>query len=112
MVDDGWVPATCTLPTMEQPVRRAQFDDLFTQDVISVEQPAAGILRLELRAVPDVAARAAGLAARETACCSFFTFNLTITEGKIGMVVSTEPEHEPVLAALAASASSRVGRVS
>lgn len=104
MAEDAWVSASCTLPTDEQPLRRREFDDLFAQDVLAVSQTSPAEVRFELRADPDVAARAAGLAARETGCCSFFTFELTIIDGTIGMVVSAEPAHEPVLAALAARA--------
>ena len=106
---DDWVPAACTLPTIEQPLRRAEFDDLFAHDVLTVEQTSPQAVRFELRADPDVAGRAAGLAARETGCCSFFTFSLTITDGRLTMVVSTAPEHAPVLAALAARAEAKAG---
>lgn len=110
MVDDGWVPASCTLPAADQPLRRDEFDAPFSHDLIGVDQPTGGVLRFELRADPDVAARAAGLAAQETGCCSFFTFDLTITEGKVDMLVSTGPAHEPVLAELATRARSKMGQ--
>lgn len=107
--EDDWVPASCTLPTAEQPLRRREFDDLFAQDVLAVSQTSPVEVRFELRADPDVASRAAGLAAKETGCCSFFTFELTIADSTIGMVVSTEPAHETVLAALAARAQATMG---
>ena len=109
MAEDDWVPASCTLPTAEQPLRRREFGDLFAQDVLAVRQTSPTELRFELRADPDVAARAAGLAAKETGCCSFFTFALTIADGTIGMLVSAQPAHEPVLAALAARAQDMMG---
>ena len=87
------------LPTAEQPLRRAEFDDLFADDVLSVTQLSSLELRLELRPHAEVAARAASLAAKETGCCSFFTFALTITEGMVAMTVATEPDHQVVLAA-------------
>ena len=108
-LDDNWVPAACTLPTAEQPLRRAEFDDLFAEDVISVNQLSPMQLRLELRPDPTVAARVASLAAKETGCCSFFTFGLTITDGTVSMSVSTEQEHRSVLAALGARAQAKVG---
>lgn len=80
-LDGTWVPAACTLPTAEQPLRSAEFDDLFAEDVLSVNQPSPRQLRLELRPDATAAARAAGPAAKETGCCSFFTFGLTITDG-------------------------------
>ena len=109
LMADDWVPAACTLPTIEQPLRRTEFDDLFANDVLTVEQPSPESVRFELRADPDVAGHAASLAARETGCCSFFTFDLTITDGRLAMVVSTAPEHSPVLAALAARAEAKAG---
>lgn len=102
MVDDDWVPAACTLPTAEQPLRRGEFDALFAEDVLRVDQLSPLQVRLELRPDAEVAARAAGLAAKETGCCSFFTFALAITEGTVSMTVSTEQEHRTVLAALGA----------
>ena len=109
LLDDGWVPAACTLPTAEQPLRRAEFDDLFAEDVIRVNQMSALEVRFELRADSEVAARAACLAAKETGCCSFFTFGLTITDGTISMAVSTEPAHAAVLAGLGARAQAKLG---
>src|SRR4051794_34536524 len=97
MTDETWVPSACALPTVDQPLRVAEFDDLFANDVLGVEETPRGI-RLKLRPAPDVVARAAGLAARETGCCSFFTFELTITEGRTEMIVSAEPSHRQVLA--------------
>ena len=35
MAEDDWVPAACTLPTTEQPLRRAEFDGLFAKDLLS-----------------------------------------------------------------------------
>ncbi len=108
-LDDAWVPAACTLATQEQPLRQAEFDDLFAEDVVSVAQLSPLHLRLELRPDAAVAARAAGLAVRETGCCSFFRFYLTITDGTVSMTVSTEQEHGSVLAALGARARATVG---
>ena len=106
---DDWIPESCTLPTVEQPLRRTEFDDLFAEDVVAVEQRSPSELRLELRADPNAAMRAASLATRETGCCSFFAFVLAITDGKVEMTISTGPAHEPVLAALAARAGAKAG---
>ena len=64
----------------------------------------------DLRAKPEVAAaQAANPATKQTACCSFFRFDLTITDGKVAMVVTTDSPHETVLAALAARAEAKGG---
>lgn len=65
-------------------------------------------IRLELRPDAEVAARAASLAAKETGCCSFFTFGITITDGTVTMTVSTWQEHRTVLTALRARAQAKV----
>ncbi len=108
-VHGDWVPSSCTLPTVEQPLRRREFDGFFAEDVLSVDQVTPREVRFALRAEPEVAGRAAKLAAEETGCCSFFAFDLTITDGKVDLVVSTKPPHETVLAALAERANSLVG---
>ena len=58
-----------------------------------------------LRAEPEVAGRAAELAARETGCCSFFAFTLTATGGALTLDASVADPHVEVLDALAARAS-------
>ena len=74
-----------------------------------MEQVSAEQLRFELRANAEAAARAAGLAVKETGCCSFFTFDLSISDGTVSMTVSTGLAHAAVLAALRDRAAARVG---
>ncbi|WP_248579591.1 hypothetical protein [Nocardioides sp. InS609-2] len=112
LVGDDWVPDACTLPTVEQPLRRAEFDDLFARDVLAVVGESPHRVRLDLRADPAAAARAAGLAVKETGCCSFFTFDLTIADGAVSLGIETAPAHGAVLAALGARAESRMGAAS
>lgn len=111
IADDGpsWAPAACTLPTAERPTRQAEFDALFADGVRHVERRGPTALRLTLRPTPDVAAHAAGLAMRETRCCSFFTFTLVATGGALDLDVTTPAEHAAVLDALADRAE-RAGR--
>ena len=104
-----WVPSSCTLPTVEQPLRQAEFDLLFAEDVLTVEQTSHLQVTFALQPTAEAAARAAQLATAETGCCSFFTFGLTITDGHVDMVVATDPQHGHVLTALAARATSLVG---
>ena len=97
-----WVPPdACTLPTVEQPLRTAQFDDLFATGVTAVERVARTRLRLELAPQPAVAARAAELAVRETDCCGFFTFTLTTTGSRVQLEVAVPVTRVDVLDALA-----------
>lgn len=109
LADDDWVPAACTLPTVEQPLRRREFDELFAGDVVAVMSESGTRTRFDMRPDRDVAARVAALAVDETGCCSFFEFHLSIGDGTVTLDIGTAPEHQDVLAALTARARSRVG---
>jgi hypothetical protein len=71
-----WVPESCSLPTVEQPLRVAEFDDLFATAVAPAERLGPAGLRVHLPAGDEVASTARDLAARETECCSFFAFEV------------------------------------
>jgi hypothetical protein len=105
----SWVETTsCTLPTAEQPVRVAEFDDLFGTAVRAVERIDATTLRLVLDA--SARDRARDLAARETTCCSFFSFDLTPAgDGRVAMRVGVPAAHVAVLDGFAARAASAAG---
>lgn len=98
LLDDTWVPDACTLPSADRPFRVAEFDDFFASGVTRATRTDAGGLSFAVR--PEAAARAADLAVKETGCCSFFTFELTIATGGVDLLV-TAPGHDDVLAALA-----------
>jgi hypothetical protein len=72
----SWVPEACTLPTAERLPRRAEFDDLFAS-ATDVERRGPRWLRITLAGDQDLAQRVRDLAARESACCAFFTFTVT-----------------------------------
>lgn len=98
-----WVPEECTLPTAEQPLRVAEFDELFATALRHVERVTPTTVRLTLDRAAGTAARE--LAARETACCSFFTFTFTDgTDGHLVMSVTVPAAYVEVLAALTAQA--------
>ncbi|WP_141577833.1 hypothetical protein [Actinomadura sp. WMMA1423] len=107
--DQGWAPQACTLPTAERPLRVAEFDAFFAEAVTAVRSAGAGRARMELRPEPRVAARAAGLAARETGCCSFFTFTVTAGGGALALEISVDDRHTEVLDALTARAARLIG---
>lgn len=98
---DSWVPQTCTLTTVDQPLRQAEFDELFHTAVTSVQRPDRLRLRLELTPDAIVAARTADLLVREAACCSFFTFTLTTTAGALSLEVAVPAAYADVLDAVA-----------
>ncbi|MFI9845458.1 hypothetical protein ACIHFD_51145 [Nonomuraea sp. NPDC051941] len=108
-LDQQWVPSACTLPTAEQPLRVAEFDALFAEAVRAVRRPDRTRLLLDLVFAPDNAGRASQLAARESGCCSFFSFTLTIADGVMGLEVRVPEQHVKVLDALQARAEAAAG---
>lgn len=99
-IQQPWVPAGCMLPTLDQPMRQEQFDDLFQTAVRSVERVGTGHARLDLVPEPAVASRAADLAMREAGCCSFFTFTLSVSGEQLGLDIVVPPDRQAVLDAL------------
>ncbi len=97
----GWAPDACTLPTAERPLRAAEFAGLLADAVRHSERPEPTRLHLDLRPDPAVAARAAGLAAAETECCSFFTFTVTAAGGALSLDITVPAAHTATLDALA-----------
>ncbi|MFD4638027.1 hypothetical protein ACFWN2_11975 [Lentzea sp. NPDC058436] len=98
-MDDAWVPEACTLPTADRPFRVAELDDLLAG--AARHRPSRTRLVVELEPRPEVAARAADLAVRETGCCSFFTFDLTMTGDGVSLAISVPDSRAEVLDALA-----------
>jgi hypothetical protein len=103
---DKWlVTGACTLPTVEQPVRLAEFDQLFGDAVRRVER-LDGTVRLHLVGDPGLRDRVRDLVDRESQCCSFFSFDIAGTDRELDLVVSVPPERAALLAELAARAES------
>jgi hypothetical protein len=98
------VPASCILPTVAQPVRLAEFDELFATAVRSVHRAEPARLCLELDPDPDMAARVANLMVRESGCCSFFAFTLSMADHRLRWEVTVPTERVRVLDALTARA--------
>lgn len=73
-----WVPQACTLPTEDQPLRVAEFDELFAVAVRPADRLAPSTLCVHLPPGEDTVLVAQDLVARETDCCSFFTFELRV----------------------------------
>lgn len=95
------VPDACTLPTVQQPARLAEFDALFAE-VVRGSRIARTHLRLWLPGRVGLRAQVEDLAARETACCGFFTF--TVSEPSAGTLIfdiEVPPGHVDVLDAMA-----------
>jgi hypothetical protein len=110
--EPGWAPDSCTLSADGRRLRQAEFGELFTETVAAVERPEPTRLRLHLQPGPQVAARAAGLAAAETACCSFFTFVLTAAAGSLILDITVPVTQLPILDALTERAAAAVAGIS
>jgi hypothetical protein len=103
------VPDECTLPTAEQPLRLAEFDALFARAVRAVGRPAPQHLRLSLSGEPDLAGTVRDLAARETACCSFFDFTVISSGRAVTLDIRVPTAYTGVLDALAERATALSG---
>jgi hypothetical protein len=103
---DITVPAAagCTLDAAGRLARAAEFDEFFASALTGSRRTDATRLRLELAADEQTGRRAGGLAAAETACCSFFTFTLTASAGQLALEVTVPPAHQGALDLLAARA--------
>ncbi|WP_406055849.1 hypothetical protein [Kribbella sp. NBC_00889] len=96
----AWAPAACTLPTAEQPLRVAEFDQLFADHLRSAHRVDPQTLDLTLAA--EARDATAALTARESECCSFFTFTLTDpTNNQFHLHIGVPPTQTAVLDALA-----------
>jgi hypothetical protein len=102
--EGSWVPVeSCTLPTTTQPLRVAEFDDLFAEALTDVERPRGDHVRLVMSGPTGLRDRLQDLARRETECCSFFTFAVTTPAGDPATVlvdIAVPPNRADVLTAL------------
>ncbi len=107
--DLGWAPSACTLPTAERPLRVAEFDALFASALRDMRRAEPTRLELEIDAAAE--ARVRDLAARESDCCSFFTFDFTPGRpGRMTFGVTVPATHVDVLDAVAERASAATTR--
>jgi hypothetical protein len=97
-----WIaPDACTLPTAEQPLRVAEFDALFAESLDHAVRDDTTHARLELAGEADLADRARDLAQRETACCSFFEFDVQVPgPGRVNLDIRVPANRADVLEAL------------
>lgn len=96
------IPGACTLPTVERPIRLAEFDELLTVAVRSAERDSSTHLTLLLHRDEELEAVARDLAAREAECCSFFELTVTANRDDIVLGIGVPPQHAPILDSLQA----------
>ena len=102
-----WAPEACTLPTVERPLREKEFADLFASSLVRLERVSPVTARLTL--TPASTARARDLAARESSCCSFFTFEILEADAESVLSISVPAAQVRVLDALLDSARRAAG---
>ena len=90
----------CTLPTAQRPLRRAEFDSLFSDNVRHIEWEG-DLVRMHLGGPAGLVERVSDLTERETACCSFFTFATEGGDDDLVLEISVPPERRDILAGLA-----------
>ncbi|WP_405133003.1 hypothetical protein [Nocardia sp. NBC_01388] len=110
LASGDWVPDSCTLPTAQQPIRVAEFDQFLASAVQRIERPTP--TRLDLKLEPGSETIGRGLAARETQCCSFFTFTFEPVTGGSLMHIDVPLAHVEVLDALQNQAGTAAGHSS
>jgi hypothetical protein len=94
------IPDACTLPTAEQPLRLAEFDKLFATAVRRVEPVSAIHARLHLAGPAGLEPWVRDLTARETECCSFFTFTVTPAPDAVVLDIEVPAAYTAVLTSL------------
>lgn len=103
------IPDACTLMTAERPVRLTEFDDLFANAVGAVELVNATWVRMHLAGPAGLESTVRDLTARETECCSYFTFTVSREPGVDGealvLDVRVPVQYADVLTSLAERAS-------
>ena len=87
---DSDAPVVCTLEAEATPARLREWEALFAH----VEERRATPDGIELRFPrdPDVLAALAAVAAKEVACCAFFTFTLTLDTRAAWLAVAAPPD--------------------
>ncbi|MGK5519273.1 hypothetical protein ACSNN9_07930 [Micromonospora sp. URMC 107] len=100
--DLAWVPEVCTLPTVDRPLRLAEFDGLLATALRAQQRLSPTALRWRLD--PAAEAKARNLTGRESTCCSFFSFTFSANGGALQLEVEVPVAHVDVLDALTARA--------
>jgi hypothetical protein len=106
------VPEACTLPTVDQPLRLAEFDELFATAVRRVETLSPTHARMRLAGPAGLTAQVRDLTARETECCSFFIFTITPEPAVDGDAMALDIEVPATQADVLSVLAQRASRVS
>jgi DNA-binding transcriptional MerR regulator len=94
-IDAAPPPVVCTLPAGDQPERLAQWSAVLAR--VRSREDIPGGLRLRFASEPELAGHLADLAAREQACCAFFSFSISPTADGITLDVTAPADAVDVL---------------
>lgn len=98
------IPESCTLPTAAHQARQGEFEALFAT-ALSAQRVGHLHLRLRFAGSDALANTVRDLAARESACCSFFDFTVCVDDDQVLLDVRVPPARAEVLDGMAALAS-------
>ncbi len=104
VMDNLMTTDACTMPTSERPLRLAEFDELFVEELRQVERDGDRV-RMHFEGGPGLRERVADLTERESSCCSFFTFTIDGTDRDLTLAIAVPPARREILDSLAARAS-------
>src|SRR5690242_16928154 len=97
---ENYAPDSCTLPAVERPLRRAEFTALFANSLRGLERIDRTSLRIIFAGDTDQST-VTDLTARESECCSFFTFTVSRVDAAVLLDVSVPEAYCDVLDGLA-----------
>jgi hypothetical protein len=97
------IPASCTLPSSEQPMRVRELETLLAT-AIAWHRPEPRHLRVTFAGGESTWATVRDLVALESACCSFFAFTVTTGDDRVVLDVRVPTGQVGVLDGLAALA--------
>ncbi len=99
----------CTLPSVDRPLRVADFDALFAAHLVRAERTEPTTARLVMAGGPGVADRVQRLADAESSCCSFFHFTVADRGDEVVLGISVPTMYTDVLAGLVSRAAAALG---
>jgi hypothetical protein len=106
----------CTLPTAAQPRRLMEFDELFRRQIRPPCRIDRNRIEFTFASSDGLYAQVSDLAARESACCSFFEFTIdahdqdATHQGQLLLRVGVPASHGDVLEALTHRAVAAIAR--
>ena len=101
--------AACTLPSVDRPLRVADFDALFAAHLVRAERTRSHRRPAGHGRWPGVADRVQRLADAESSCCSFFDFTVSDDGDEVVLDVSVPSTYADVLAGLVSRAAAALG---